>query len=142
VQVIRLSCSPWRLWDCRHTRSSHVCIGNECLGPYISRLMAHGYSRLAEYLPNVLQALGSVSEPHPVLCLSNIPFCGAIGQWDRAGFMSWLVCCAVVNTITTSRRKGKSREELEAGIETNKGGLLRGTLLTGCFHGLFNCLLI
>jgi hypothetical protein len=23
VQVIRFSCSPWRLWDCRHTRSSH-----------------------------------------------------------------------------------------------------------------------
>jgi hypothetical protein len=23
VQVIRLSCSPWRLWGCRHTRSSH-----------------------------------------------------------------------------------------------------------------------
>jgi hypothetical protein len=22
VQVIRLSCSPWCLWDCRHTRSS------------------------------------------------------------------------------------------------------------------------
>jgi hypothetical protein len=21
VQVIWLSCSPWRLWDCRHTRS-------------------------------------------------------------------------------------------------------------------------
>jgi hypothetical protein len=24
VQVIWLSCSPWRLWDCRHTRSPHV----------------------------------------------------------------------------------------------------------------------
>jgi hypothetical protein len=24
VQVIWLSCSPWRLWDCRHTRSSHT----------------------------------------------------------------------------------------------------------------------
>jgi hypothetical protein len=23
VQVIWLSCSPWRLWDCRHTRSPH-----------------------------------------------------------------------------------------------------------------------
>ena len=23
VQIIRLSCSPWHLWDCRHTRSSH-----------------------------------------------------------------------------------------------------------------------
>jgi hypothetical protein len=23
VQIIRLSCSPWRLWDCSHTRSSH-----------------------------------------------------------------------------------------------------------------------
>jgi hypothetical protein len=25
VQVIWLSCSPWRLWDCRHTRSSQEC---------------------------------------------------------------------------------------------------------------------
>jgi hypothetical protein len=24
VQVIWLSCSPWRLWDCRHTRSSQL----------------------------------------------------------------------------------------------------------------------
>jgi hypothetical protein len=24
VQVIWLSCSPWRLWDCRHTRSPHL----------------------------------------------------------------------------------------------------------------------
>jgi hypothetical protein len=24
VQVIWLSCSPWRLWDCRHTRSPHT----------------------------------------------------------------------------------------------------------------------
>jgi hypothetical protein len=28
VQVIWLSCSPWRLWDCRHTRSPHS-------GPYV-----------------------------------------------------------------------------------------------------------
>jgi hypothetical protein len=26
VQVIRLSCSPWCLWDCRHTRSSHCML--------------------------------------------------------------------------------------------------------------------
>ena len=26
VQIIRLSCSPWRLWDCRHTRSSQIWV--------------------------------------------------------------------------------------------------------------------
>jgi hypothetical protein len=39
VQVIRLSCSPWRLWDCRHTRSSQW----EDISPvlfYLSRLFA------------------------------------------------------------------------------------------------------
>jgi hypothetical protein len=38
VQVIQLSCSPWRLWDCRHTCSSHhktfifpsLCLTEKC----------------------------------------------------------------------------------------------------------------
>jgi hypothetical protein len=29
VKVIWLSCSPWRLWDCRHTRSPH-CFTSWC----------------------------------------------------------------------------------------------------------------
>jgi hypothetical protein len=31
VQVIRLSCSPWRLWDCHHIRSSHFFVFNDDL---------------------------------------------------------------------------------------------------------------
>jgi hypothetical protein len=32
VQVIRLSCSPWRLWDCCHTRSSQP---STVLSPFV-----------------------------------------------------------------------------------------------------------
>lgn len=75
--------------------------------------MARGYSRVAEYLPNVLQGLGSVSEPLLFLCLSSIPLCGTKVSGTMLASCPGLFSVAVVNTIT----KGNMGEEREA-----KGG--------------------
>jgi hypothetical protein len=37
VQVIWLSCSPWRLWDCRHTRFPQLVIHNLGFYHWINR---------------------------------------------------------------------------------------------------------
>jgi hypothetical protein len=46
VQVIRLSCSPWRLWDCRHTCSSQILKTNPCQEVTMTRV---GNQEILEY---------------------------------------------------------------------------------------------
>jgi hypothetical protein len=48
VQVIWLSCSPWRLWDCRHTRSPHwVALSFTCWAIWLPKEAAFKWERLA-----------------------------------------------------------------------------------------------
>jgi hypothetical protein len=59
VQVIRLSCSPWRLWDCRHTRSPHSPFSQRHFFNLPSHLMVITISRqLTRKSPFSISVLG------------------------------------------------------------------------------------